>query len=74
MTALPAEQFGLDDRGVIAVGKRADLVVFDAATVRDRADYGDPHQFSEGIRHMVVNGVLTLRDGKLTGNRGGRMV
>ncbi|MBT3296327.1 MAG: D-aminoacylase [Verrucomicrobia bacterium] len=74
MTSLPAGQFGLHDRGVIAERKKADLVVFDAARVRDRADYGDPHQLSEGITHLVVNGVVTIRDGKLTGTRGGRLV
>ncbi|NQU41280.1 MAG: D-aminoacylase [Lentisphaerae bacterium] len=74
MTSLPAEQFGLSDRGVIGVGKRADLIVFEPERVRDLADYGHPHQFSEGIQHMVVNGVLTLRDGTSTGARGGRIV
>ena len=74
MTSLPAGQFGLHDRGVIAEGRKADLVVFDAARLRDRADYGDPHQLSEGITHLVVNGVVTIRDGTLTGTRGGRLV
>jgi N-acyl-D-amino-acid deacylase len=74
MTSLPAGQFGLHDRGVIAEGRKADLVVFDAARLRDRADYGDPHQLAEGITHLVVNGVVTIRDGKLTGARGGRLV
>lgn len=74
MTALPAEQFGLTDRGVIAEGKKADLVVFNPETVRDVADYGDPHRLAEGIEHVIVNGALTLQRGELTGNRAGRML
>ncbi|MBN1557605.1 MAG: D-aminoacylase [Lentisphaerae bacterium] len=74
MTALPAAQFRLEDRGVVAVGRKADLVVFDPDTVRDTATYADPHRTAEGIRHVIVNGVLTLRDGALTGRRAGRVL
>jgi N-acyl-D-amino-acid deacylase len=74
MTSLPAGQFKLTDRGVVARGKQADLVVFDPARVRDRADYASPHQLSEGIDQVIVNGVLTLTDGRLTGQRGGRVL
>src|SRR5690606_10352219 len=49
MTSLPAERMGLDDRGRIAEGMHADVVVFDAATVRDRATFAEPHQYPEGI-------------------------
>lgn len=71
LTALPAEQFGLQQRGLLAPGKMADLVVFNPLTLRDRAAYTAPHQLSEGVMHVVVNGVLTLRQGVLTGQRGG---
>jgi N-acyl-D-amino-acid deacylase len=74
MTALPATQFGLHDRGVIAEGKKADLVVFDPDTIRDHATYGNPHQLSQGITHLIVNGTPTIRNGRLTGHRNGRVV
>lgn len=74
MTSLPAGHFGLANRGRIAPGMHADVVVFDPATVRDRADYSTPHAYSEGIRHVIVNGILTISNGNLTGNRAGRMI
>jgi N-acyl-D-amino-acid deacylase len=74
MTSLPAEHFGLAGRGRIARGMSADIVVFDQATVRDRADYAMPHAYSDGIRHVIVNGVHTISNGNLTGRRGGRML
>jgi len=72
MTSLPAEQFGLSDRGRVAKGAKADLVIFDPETVRDEATYANPHRFSTGIRAVIVNGVVTLSDGDSTGNRAGR--
>jgi N-acyl-D-amino-acid deacylase len=64
MTSLPAWKIGLTDRGVIAEGKAADLVVFDTATVRDEATYTDPHRFPSGISWVFVNGVDVVRDGR----------
>jgi N-acyl-D-amino-acid deacylase len=57
MTSLPAQKIGLDDRGVLAGGKAADIVIFDYATISDRATYLDPHQFPAGIPYVFVNGV-----------------
>jgi len=74
MTSLPAEHFRLQDRGTIAVGKKADVVIFDAQKIRDLATYAAPHQLSEGIETVIVNGVLTLDNGKFTGNRGGKLL
>ena len=74
ITALPAEHFGLKDRGVIAEGKKADLVIFDPAAVRDTADYGHPHRLAQGIEHVIVNGALTIENGQLTGRRAGRVL
>lgn len=71
MTSLPVGQFRLKDRGVLAVGKRADVVVFNPTEVRDMATYEKPHQFARGIDLVVVNGVVTLQGGRLTGQRAG---
>lgn len=73
-TGLPAERLHLRDRGKVAVGAFADLVAFDPATVIDKATFENPHQYPEGIPVVVVNGVLTLRDGEHTGKLGGRGV
>jgi len=72
MTALPADQIGLADRGRIARGKKADLVVFDAARVRDAATFDDPHRYPGGIVHVLVNGVSVVEAGVHTGARPGR--
>jgi len=74
MTALPANTIGMVDRGFVAPGMAADLTVFDPNTVIDRATYEDPGQLSEGIRFVVVNGRVALRDGHVTGEQGGRVV
>jgi N-acyl-D-amino-acid deacylase len=72
MTGLPATNLGLDHRGFIREGMFADVVVFDAATIADRATYEDPHQYSIGMKHVFVNGVQVLKDGEHTGARPGR--
>jgi N-acyl-D-amino-acid deacylase len=72
MTALSASTIGVVDRGVLAAGMAADVTVFDPATVIDHATYDDPARPSDGIRDVVVNGRMALRDGAPTGERGGR--
>lgn len=74
MTSLPAELFGLRDRGVVAPGMHADLVVFDPDRVRDRATYEQPFVAPEGIRDVFVNGRAVLRDARMTGARPGRVL
>ena len=71
-SALPAATIGMIDRGLIAVGMAADLVVLDPATVIDRATYEKPSLPSEGIRHVLVNGRAALNNGIATGVRSGR--
>ena len=72
MTGLPATIIGMVDRGFIAVGMAADLTAFDSATVIDRATYEQPTAPSEGIRFVIVNGRVTLRDGEPTNVAAGR--
>ena len=72
MTALPAATVGLVDRGRLAVGMAADVVVFDPARVIDHATFEAPMEPSEGIRHVLVNGRMALRDGAPTGERAGQ--
>ncbi|MDP2321721.1 MAG: amidohydrolase family protein [Acidobacteriota bacterium] len=71
-SALPAATIGMIDRGLIAVGMAADLVVLNPATVIDRATYEEPALPSEGIRHVLVNGAHALSDGAATGRQSGR--
>lgn len=73
-TTLPAEQFRLRDRGRIARGQFADLVVLRADALQTRSDFGNPHQLSSGVEHVVINGTHTLASGRLTGLRAGRLL
>jgi N-acyl-D-amino-acid deacylase len=72
MSALPAATLGLRDRGVLRPGLFADIVVFDPATVQDRATFSDPHQLSAGVSEVLVNGRVTISNGTLTGELAGR--
>jgi N-acyl-D-aspartate/D-glutamate deacylase len=74
MTSLPAWRFGAPGRGRIEQGALADIVVFDPATITDHATFEDPHSFSTGVDHVLVNGIPVLRDGSLTGQRPGRVL
>ncbi len=72
MTSVTAERFGLTDRGVVREGAWADLVLFDAQTVADRATFTDPHQYPVGIPYVLVNGVVVIDQGQHTGALPGR--
>jgi N-acyl-D-amino-acid deacylase len=74
MTGLPARRLGLGDRGVLAVGAKADVVVFDAARVEDRATYDMPHQYAAGIPHVLVNGRVVIDHGTHTGALPGQIL
>ena len=72
MTSLPARRLGLQDRGLVRTGMKADLVAFDPATVRDTATFEMPMAYPEGIPYVVVNGKVVLEKGKRTRQRPGR--
>ena len=72
LSGLPATNLGLDRRGFLKEGYFADVVVFDPATISDRATYEDPQQYAVGVRQVFVNGVQVIRDGEHTGAKPGR--
>jgi N-acyl-D-amino-acid deacylase len=74
MTSLPAGWFGFRDRGVVRPGAFADLVVFDAATVRDTGTFSDPARPAAGIDLVMVNGRAVWHAGRHTGARPGRVL
>ena len=74
MTGFPATRMSFGDRGTIAEGNVADLVVFDPDAVIDRATFEDPHQYPAGMPHVLVNGELVVADGNHTGARPGRVL
>ena len=71
MTAFPASRIGLTDRGRLAPGMAADVVVFDPSTVADKATYEDPFHYPVGIKAVIVNGVVALRDDQRSPDRTG---
>ena len=72
LSGLPATNLGLDHRGFIKEGMFADVVVFDPATIADRATFEKPHQYAVGVKHVFVNGVQVIKDGEHTGAKPGR--
>jgi len=74
MTSLSAAVMGLPDRGLLEPGKVADVVVFDLERVTDRATYTDPHQLSEGMVHVIVNGEFAVDNGEFADGMSGRVL
>lgn len=74
MSSFPAQRLGLTDRGLLRPGMKADVVIFDPATVADRAVFGNPHQYAAGFSHVIVNGELIIDDGRVTERRPGRVL
>jgi dihydroorotase/N-acyl-D-amino-acid deacylase len=74
MTSLPAQRIGQFDRGLIRPGMKADVTVFDPERILDRAEFGRPHQYAEGISYVLVNGTIVLDGGRMTGERPGQLL
>jgi len=74
MTSFPAENIGIRDRGRLAEGYFADVVIFDPVTIQDHATFDDPHHYATGVDHVFVNGEQVLRNGEHTGVTPGRVV
>ena len=74
LTTLPAKNLGIRDRGRLSPNYRADVVIFDPAKIQDRATFEMPHQYSTGVRDVLVNGEFVLRDGQHTGATPGQVV
>jgi N-acyl-D-amino-acid deacylase len=72
MTSLPAQKFGLKDRGLLREGMAADVVVFDEKEVSDLSTYDKPHAYSKGFHYVLVNGGVIIDEGKHTGKRTGQ--
>ncbi|HEY1335900.1 MAG TPA: D-aminoacylase [Bryobacteraceae bacterium] len=74
MSSLPAERLKIWDRGLIRPGMKADIVLFDPATVADKSEYDKPHQYSVGVHEVIVNGKLSLHQDAVTSERPGRVL
>ena len=74
MTSVPADRFGVKGRGRIEKGAFADLVVWKEDEFKSNSTYVDPHRFCGGVKAVMVNGVVSYRDGAFTGDRGGRFL
>jgi len=74
LSSMPAEHLGLRRRGKLAVGYHADIVLFNADSIADRATFENPHQLAVGVKHVFVNGVAVVKDGTHTGAKPGQVV
>jgi N-acyl-D-amino-acid deacylase len=73
-TSMPAGMIGLKDRGRIEEGYKADLVIFNPATIKDNATYADPHRYSSGIEYLIINGDVVIEKGKYNGKLAGKAI
>lgn len=74
MTSLPARTFGFRDRGLVREGFAADLLIFDPAKVEDKANFQNPHQYTEGFDFVLINGTPVVENGKLNGALPGKIL
>jgi N-acyl-D-amino-acid deacylase len=65
MTSLPAQFMGFQDRGMLREGYKADITIFDLDEIKDKATFFEPHQYPEGIYHVIVNGTFLVEDSQL---------
>ena len=72
MTSLPAEKFRLRGRGQIAIGNFADIAIIDLKKIKDKATFMQPEQYAEGVEYLIVNGIVSIEKGVITGKKGGR--
>jgi N-acyl-D-aspartate/D-glutamate deacylase len=74
MSGYPAERLKIWDRGLLRPGMKADVIVFNPNTVADKADFDRPHQYSVGVRDVIVNGKLVLQNDAVTQERPGKVL
>ena len=74
MTSMPAQRLGLTNRGRLTPGYAADIVILDLPKVKEKATFADPHQYPEGISHVIVNGELVVENEKYNGTKAGQMI
>ena len=74
MTQKPAQKIGIERRGLLRNGYFADIAVFDADDIADKADYNNPYQYATGVEHVIVNGKIVVRDGQHTGELAGKVL
>ena len=74
MTSLNASKLGIEDRGLLKAGKKADITIFSAERVIDKATFENPHQYAEGIEYVIVNGALVIEKGQHLGSKPGRVL
>ena len=74
MTSLPASMIGIRDAGIISVGKRADIAIFDPLSIKDNATWDKPHQYPDGIDYVFVNGEIVVDHGTITGELPGKII
>ena len=74
MTSLPAQFLDMKDRGLLLEGFKADVVIFDPETISDRATYADAHRYATGVEAVVVNGVISIQNGRHTGALAGKIL
>ena len=74
MTALPAQFLGMKDRGLLAGGYKADVVIFDPETVRDRATHANAHEYSTGVETVIVGGKISIENGEYNGALNGKLL
>lgn len=74
MTSLNAAKLGIEDRGLLKAGKKADITIFSAERMIDKATFENPHQYPEGIEYVIVNGTLVIEKGQHLGSKPGRVL